>query len=148
MKIYYWTLAIISLFFITGCFHKHQEISGGHSTAKENKVLASDDVAIMASSLANDECECIYGKRPFYASFYKAELRGDTWHWGCLDPAGVNGFSAEVSLGRDGTDSKVKIYFSTDTLQPTPIMYPENRIDMVPAENNNVLIDKIKILEK
>ena len=143
MKIHYWTLVIISFFLITGCFHKHQEISGRHSTAKENKVLASDDVAIMAAGLANDECERIYGKRPFYASLYKAELRGDTWHWGRLDLSGVNGFSAEVSLGRDGTDPKVKIYFSTDTLQPTPIMYPENRIDMVPAENDNVLIDVI-----
>ena len=130
MKIYYWTLVIISLFLITGCFHKHPDISGGHSTAKENKVLASDDVAIMASSLANNECERIYGKRPFSAGIYSAELINTTWHWGRLDPAGVNGLSAEVSLGRDGTDPKVKIYFSTDTLQPTSIMYPENRINM------------------
>ena len=143
MKIHYWTLVIISFFLITGCFHKHQEISGGHSTAKENKVLTSDDVAIMASSLANDECERIYGKRPFSAGIYSAELINTTWYWGRLDPSGVNGFSAEVSLGRDGTDPKVKIYFSTDTIQPTPIMYPENRIDMVPAENDNVLIDVI-----
>ncbi|MBI4243286.1 MAG: hypothetical protein HY606_04270 [Planctomycetes bacterium] len=143
MKIHYWTLVIISLFLITGCFHKHQEISGGHSTAKENKVLTSDDVAIMASGLANDECERIYGKRPFSAGIYSAELINTTWYWGRLDPSGVNGFSAEVSLERDGTGPKVKIYFSTDTLQPTPIMYPENRIDMVPAENDNVLIDVV-----
>jgi hypothetical protein len=121
--------------------HGVHELSPDEARRLESELNA----AITAAKLANDECERIYGKRPFSGGLYRAELRGNTWCWGRLDPAGVDGFSAEVSFAQDGSNPKVKVYFSTDKiLDKGPMKHPfeDDRTRAVPGRIPEVLIDK------
>lgn len=115
----------VAFVIIEGCSHGRSNVS----TTKESKILIAADVAIMAANLANDECERLYGKRPFYANLYSVEFRDNTWHWGRLDPAGINGLSAEVSFKQDGSNPMIKVYFSTDS---------NDRINILPEENQDI----------
>jgi hypothetical protein len=64
---------------------------------------------------ANEKCRKAWGRTPFSADLYPASERDGRWHWGEYDPAGPDGFSAEVSFSRDGTAVIVQINFSVDT---------------------------------
>ena len=123
----------------------HGEINKFKRYISKGDILTVYDATILAARLANDECERLYGKRPFYPNLYPAELEGTTWHWGRLDPGGVDGFSAKVSFTLDGSYPKVEIYYSTDTLQQPkiPIRPYEDRNEIFPEENSDLLIDKI-----
>jgi len=70
--------------------------------------------AALASRLANDKCKEIYKREPFDPELYRARFLEGRWNWGEYDPAGPEGFSAEVSFARDGSDAQVQIHFSTD----------------------------------
>ncbi len=82
------------------------------------KALSANEAAALATRVANEECERLYERRPFSANLYSIELREATWHWGRYDPAGIHGFSAEVSFRVDGSDPKVKVHWSSDNMVP------------------------------
>lgn len=65
----------------------------------------------LSTDLANQECEKIYGEQPFLPEHYKVTFSDGRWRWGYMDPSGVDGYSAEVSFRKDGTDKKVQIFF-------------------------------------
>lgn len=83
------------------------------------KEISPEEATEIAARLANDECEKHYKRRPFSPENYKAVFRDNRWHWGKFDPAGVHGYSAEVAFKKDGSDPKVEVFFSSDSLAPT-----------------------------
>ena len=103
-------LVVIMMAGIQACEKK--EITYG------GKALSADQAAGLASKLANDECEQLYRQRPFSTDLYPAELQGSIWQWGRYDPAGIHGFSADVSFRVDGSDPKVKVHWSSDNIVP------------------------------
>ena len=51
------------------------------------------------------------------------------WEWGRLDPAGLDGYSAHVTLALDGTLPTVKVYLSTDGMSPNAYgLSPRTRV--------------------
>ena len=80
------------------------------------RFLSPTDAAQVAARLANDECERLYKRRPFVARQYPAVLQNGEYCWGHLDEGAVGGFSASITIGRDGSNPKVQVYFSTDQL--------------------------------
>ena len=80
-------------------------------------VLSADQASILAATLANDECERLYKKLPFRPEQYKAKMVDGLYHWGQLDVGAPAGLSAEVSFKPDGSDPKVKVWFSSDIMQ-------------------------------
>lgn len=93
------------------CEHKPTKTQNDH-TAGQN--LSASKASALAARLANDECDRLYGERPFSAEHFPVKLLNDRYESGRLDLAGVSGYSAEVAFGRDGTDREVRVYFSTD----------------------------------
>lgn len=81
------------------------------------RFLSPNDAAQVAAKLANDQCERLYKRRPFSARQYPALFQNGQYYWGHLDEGAVGGFSACVTIGRDGNNPKVQVYFSTDQLQ-------------------------------
>ena len=77
-------------------------------------VLAYGVPTLRAAQLANNECEKQFHKRPFSPWTYPLSFHNGRLQWGRLDPAGIGGYSAEVSFQPPGFDSKVQIYFSSD----------------------------------
>jgi hypothetical protein len=67
-----------------------------------------------ALALANAKAKEVYGKEPFAPGQFPIILSQERWQWGRFDPAGVDGYSAQVSFRKDKTDPKVEVYFSTD----------------------------------
>ncbi|MDZ4858463.1 MAG: hypothetical protein SGI88_05730 [Candidatus Hydrogenedentes bacterium] len=82
----------------------------------ESADLALDDqqAAELAAKLANDECERLYGERPFLPDTYPMRFTKDRYEWGRLDPRGINGMSAEVNFTDHGKEPRVRVYFSSD----------------------------------
>jgi hypothetical protein len=78
--------------------------------------LCADDASLLAARLANEQCERQYRRRPFKADQHSAVLQDGLYHWGGLDVGGVGGFSTLVTFRRDGSESNVKVYFSSDAL--------------------------------
>jgi len=76
--------------------------------------------AFRAAQLANHECQQRFRRRPFTAWTYPLSFHHGRFHWGRLDPAGINGYSAEVSFPPWSTESKVQVYFSIDEITMTP----------------------------
>ena len=74
----------------------------------------------LAASLANEECRRLYHRAPFSSDDYDAQVIRGRWSWGRLDPAGKEGFSAEVSFKRNGSDTRVVVYYSSDILRSRP----------------------------
>jgi iron complex transport system substrate-binding protein len=96
------------------------EIFHPETCLQQTEMLNEKTVCKLASDLANQECERIYGSCPFLPEHYKAEFSGERWQWGHMDPAGIKGYSAEVSFKKDGTDKKVQVFFSTDRFNRAP----------------------------
>ena len=100
--------------------------SPAHAAAGSN--LAPEAAARLAASLANDECERLYRRRPFAAHQHHAKPESDGYRWGGLDVVGVNGFSALVTFRPDGSQPSVEVYYSTDRLfQGTERQKPTRR---------------------
>ena len=78
--------------------------------------LNEKTVSQLSADLANQECEKIYGERPFLPEHYEVTFSNGRWQWGHMDPAGINGYSAKVSFKKDGTDKKVQVFLSTDVI--------------------------------
>jgi hypothetical protein len=90
----------------------------------EPQVFVPDNVpdpnraALRATSIANAECSRIYGRSPFSETYFKPKLVDGRWICGGFDPGGPAGFSADVSFFRNGSDEKVRVYYSSDKRRP------------------------------
>lgn len=76
--------------------------------------LSASEASALAARIANDECDRLYGERPFNAEYFPVRLLNGRYESGRLDLAGVSGYSAEVAFGLDGTDREVQVYYSSD----------------------------------
>jgi hypothetical protein len=80
-------------------------------------VLPAEAAASLAAVLANDECERIFGKRPFTSDMYPVRYAAGRYGWGFHNPASRTGYSAEVSFDRDGNDRAVQVYCHVDYIE-------------------------------
>ena len=88
----------------------------------DTQIQTHVQAAKLASELANDKCHAVFGVSPFTPESYKAQLMGERWHWGKIEPPGIHSYSAEVLFNVDGSDQKVRVVFHTDkiTMQGIP----------------------------
>ena len=113
-------LVAVALFMLRGCVPVERYVF---------KKLSPRGAAKFAAKLANRECEELYKRKPFSPKSYKAIFRENRWHWGKFDPAGIHGYSAEVSFKKDGSDPRVDVFFSSDSLEPpTPDDIPKDEL--------------------
>ena len=106
---------------VVSCSTSHRLLKESPS---ERTGLTAVQAAILASELANERCAQLYGIRPFKPNQYVIERCGSRWRWGGLDVKAESGFSAEVVLEVDGTESEVDVYFSNDMLLLPPEVLP------------------------
>jgi hypothetical protein len=85
----------------------------------EVEQLSQAEALQLAVALANEECSAKYSGTPFDESTYPIEFDGERWHWGGYDPAGLGGYSAEVSFDAAGNNREVQVYLSVDQVTPT-----------------------------
>lgn len=99
---------ILALLLTQGCTSEQaaRSVRSGELTNRQAAELAAD--------LANEECERLYGSRPFAHDDHVAAIKDGRWHWGRLDPAGHAGLSAEVTFNVDGSHPEATVYFSLD----------------------------------
>jgi len=74
--------------------------------------LTQKQVAKLATTIANNECERLYNKRPFTLPQYSKELEDNKWDGGRVKLTGTDEFSAEVWLNKKGRDHKVRVYLN------------------------------------
>jgi hypothetical protein len=104
-------LALTAIAVLVLACHSVEEHEGRHGAGGG---LSEHEAVVLAAELANDECERWFARRPFAPSDYPIGKVGRRYRWGHMDPAGVDGFSAEVSFDPDGRDVRVKCYLSSD----------------------------------
>ena len=109
--------AVAVLLLLNGCSRATKDAKGTELTKAE--------AAELAASLANKECQRLHGRSPFSADSFSVRLEGSEWHWGDLDPVGVDGYSAEVWFDKDGSDPEVRVYCTADVV-PEPETIPGN----------------------
>jgi hypothetical protein len=86
-----------------------------HANDSEKKqFLTQEQASELAARLANEKCLRVFGRSPFTPELYKARLEDSRWHWGKIEPKGINGYSAKVEFSKDGSDENVKVAFSSD----------------------------------
>jgi len=100
--------AVLGASLITGC---------AGALVRKSCSLSNAEATALAARLANAECGTRFGQTPFSGESFPIELRKNRWFWGSVDPAGINGFSAEVSFDKCGNDSQVTVYYSSDALK-------------------------------
>ncbi len=100
----------------TGCVRSRSEAGGERSASSARRYLSAQDAAELAARLANEQCKRQFGREPFSPGQHLAKFQDGFYHWGELDVGGVGGFSAVVTVRRDGTEPHVEVYFSSDTL--------------------------------
>ena len=91
--------------------------AGCNTISSQRQAINTHEAAVLAANLANDECARLYNSRPFTSIDHIPESRDDRWYWGRLDQVGHNGLSAKVTFDLDGSNEKVKIYYSSDTVR-------------------------------
>jgi len=87
-----------------------------NDSKNEKQIITQEEAAKYAAKLANEKCQKDFGYSPFTPESYKAELVGSKWHWGKIEPLGINGYSAKVEFCKDGSDKDVRVAFHTDKL--------------------------------
>ena len=80
--------------------------------------LTRIEASYLAAKYANGKCKEFFGRSPFDSRTYDVVQIEEMWDWGRLDPAGLDGYSAHVTLSLDGTQPTVKVYLSTDGIFP------------------------------
>ncbi|MDH4037201.1 MAG: hypothetical protein OEX18_14965 [Candidatus Krumholzibacteria bacterium] len=98
---------LVMLVFAAGCQAAHRDMGAA--------ALSKAEALTIAVGIANDECDALYGERPFAGADFPLVFDAGRWHWGSLDPEGVHGYSVEVSFDSHGGDRMVVIYFSNDS---------------------------------
>lgn len=91
------------------------------------QITSQEQAAAHAAKLANEKCQKEFGESPFTPGSYEAELIDSKWHWGRIDPKGINGYSAKVEFCKDGSDENVKVAFSTDRIINRNIIKRESK---------------------
>jgi hypothetical protein len=109
-------LAIASLAVQGGCVRSPDQSAGSYSAPIAHRRLSATEAAALAASLANEQCEHQYHRRPFTAERYDAVFENGLYRWGRLDPGGPAGFSAIVTFREDGSKPHVEVHYSSDTL--------------------------------
>ncbi len=103
------SIFFVALYILRGCAPSEKCVPSELNAEKAIK---------LASKLGNEECEKMYNRRPFSPDSYKATFEKGRWRWGHFDPAGIHGYSAEVSFAKNGASPKVEVFFSSDRLDP------------------------------
>lgn len=95
--------------------------AGCHSagTSKLEKPLSQSQALELAVKLANEKSTAQYSVAPFELDSYRVLFSEGRWLWGGLDPAGINGYSANVTFDAFGMNRTVEVFWSTDQLTPT-----------------------------
>jgi hypothetical protein len=101
-----------------GARHRDEERAGPRPPVQP--IRGQRAAGAFAARLANGRCHEIWGERPFTQDTYAARFLNGRWYWGEYDPAGVYGYSAEVSFGPSGEHSQVQVYWSTDAEMEVP----------------------------
>ena len=101
-------------------------LQANNSEIKE-QIVSQEQAEVHAAKLANEKCQKEFGESPFAPGSYEAELVDSKWHWGRIDPKGINGYSAKVEFNKDGTDINVKVAFHTDRIDIKNIMEKESK---------------------
>lgn len=52
-----------------------------------------------------------FGRKPFRTGYFPPTRDGSRWLWGWLDPAGGQGYTAQVSFNADGSLPEVALSF-------------------------------------
>ena len=108
---------LAALLSLSGCCRQSTPASHPQPAQSGGQFLSPTQAAQLAAKLANDECQRIYGKRPFTADQRPAVWMDNEYRWGGLDVGGPGGFSALVIFRGDGSHPKVEVYFSTDSVK-------------------------------
>jgi hypothetical protein len=111
--------AVAVMLIVVGC-----QASRNQAVERE---LSKADALALAVSLANEECDRKYEAAPFDTSSYPIEYRDGLWHWGAVDPHGIDGYSAVVSFDGRGGSRNVEIFFSTDAPRVAPVREREDK---------------------
>jgi hypothetical protein len=109
-------ITFIFIVSINASFTFNPAVIRAEEPESKKQALTQEQAAELASKLANEKFQKAYRRSPFTPESYTAELTGSRWHWGKIDPVGINGCSAVVEFNEDGTDEKVKVALHTDTL--------------------------------
>jgi hypothetical protein len=106
------------IFFPAICMFCTLSPSAIHAEGSENskQTLTQEQAAELAARLANEKFQKDYRRSPFTPESYPAVLIDTRWHWGKIDPIGINGCSAAVEFNEEGSDEKVKVALHVDTL--------------------------------
>ena len=112
MDRYYRMIIFVVVISISGAFDA-PVLQADNLEIKE-KIITQEQAAVHAAKLANEKCQKEFGESPFAPGSYEAELVDSKWHWGKIEPRGINGYSAKVEFNKDGSDENVKIAYSTD----------------------------------
>jgi hypothetical protein len=65
-----------------------------------------------AVAMANEKCMREFGREPFRTGYFPVSREGSRWLWGWLDPAGGQGYTAQVSFLADGSKPEVALSFA------------------------------------
>jgi hypothetical protein len=84
------------------------------NSENKQKIITQEQAATLASKIANEKFQSVFGISPFTPESYTAELVDNKWRWGKIDPAAINGCSAIVTFNKDGSHKNVKVAFHTD----------------------------------
>lgn len=57
-----------------------------NNSATEKQIITRDQASEFASKLANEKFQKDFGISPFTPESYPAELIGNRWYWGKIDP--------------------------------------------------------------
>ena len=74
--------------------------------------LTQKQVAKLATTIANNEFERLYNKRPFTPPQYSKEQENSRWGGGQIKLTSKDGSYAEVWLNKMGRDQKVRVYLN------------------------------------
>ena len=112
MDRYYRMIIFLVVISISGAFDV--TILQANNSGIKEQILSQEQAAVHAAKLANEKCRKEFGESPFAPGSYEAELVDSRWHWGKIEPKGINGYSAKVEFNKDGSGENVKVAFSTD----------------------------------
>lgn len=96
------------------------------SPLPNGKALNSAQAALRAARVANDAAEKQFGVRPFIPTNWVARFENNKWRWGHQEDSDANGYSADVTMNRDGSEVDAKISFtsSESTMTEIPAVPP------------------------
>jgi hypothetical protein len=92
--------------------YSHVLATRGHADYGAAPRLTQKQAEKLAATMANNECERLYGTRPFTPARYPVVLDNHTWRWGCREHVVGDGFSAEVQFDLLGQHRSVRVYSS------------------------------------